>query len=340
MRMISSSRRRLWHQLDSILLVWLLLRCRMKLGTERDFRKDSEISLMLAELDEYIVLQLPDSTRDKFMERSGADHRLEKLRTSSGCPQGTLREIRDSLASKLEDESMDIFRETSRISCRISSRSEISTSLEVMGLLASADRVLTLRVKGSIISIIEGYGPGRLRLPCKEVEKILRRFPAEEVSIDNFGENPFGSRRYTIIPTEKSVIPSQTERRLHSTDSQRGNYLLIEMDSPFDSIGRTAKFFVECLCRQVGSALLLRDRESMAYIDMLTGSIIGYSWTKRLMELSEEAKSDGTPMSVLLVDVDDLREINRLFGYNVGDNTLKTVVSTIKGILRPNDMIG
>ncbi|MCD4701654.1 MAG: GGDEF domain-containing protein, partial [Candidatus Aegiribacteria sp.] len=167
-----------------------------------------------------------------------------------------------------------------------------------------------------------------------------RRFPAEEVSIDNFGENPFGSRRYTIIPTEKSVIPPQTERRLHSTDSQRGNYLLIEMDSPFDNIGRAAKFFVECLCRQVGSALLLRDRESMAYIDMLTGSIIGYSWTKRLMELSEEAKSSGTPMSVLLVDVDDLREINRLFGYNVGDNTLKTVVSTIKGILRPNDMIG
>ncbi|MCK4807281.1 MAG: GGDEF domain-containing protein, partial [Candidatus Aegiribacteria sp.] len=158
-------------------------------------------------------------------------------------------------------------------------------------------------------------------------------------SIDNFGKNPFGSRRYIIVPTEKFAIPSQMERRLHSLDSKRGNYLLIEMDSPFDNIGSAAEFFIECLCRQVGSALLLRDRESMAYIDTITGSVIGYSWTKRLLELTDEV-TPGTPLSVLLVNVDDLREINRLFGYRVGDNTLKTVVSTIKAILRPNDMIG
>ncbi|MCK4806778.1 MAG: hypothetical protein KAT09_03985, partial [Candidatus Aegiribacteria sp.] len=171
------------RQLDSLLLVWLLLRCRMKLSPERDFWEDSEISLMLAELDEYIAFQLPDGTRDRFMERTGADHRLERLRASSGCPRGTLREIRDSLALKLEDEPMDIFGEISRVSCRISSRSEISTSLEALGILAKADRVLTLRIKGNSISIIEGYGPGRLRLPCMEAEEIIKKFPVERVSI-------------------------------------------------------------------------------------------------------------------------------------------------------------
>ena len=78
----------------------------------------------------------------------------------------------------------------------------------------------------------------------------------------------------------------------------------------------------------------------MAYIDNLTGSVIGYSWTKRLLELTDEHSGAILPLSILIVDVDGLREINRLFGYRAGDRMLKTIVSTIKEILRPNDMIG
>jgi diguanylate cyclase (GGDEF)-like protein len=274
------------------------------------------------------------------MERTGAGQRIEKLRISAGCPEGTLKNIRDSLAQKLEDETIDAFREISKISSRISSRSEISTSLETLGILARADRILALRVKGSNVSIIEAYGPGGSKLPGTDVEEEIFKFPREKISIDNFGETPFGSRRYLIIPTEKSVIPSRRERKLHSLHSRRGNYLLIEMDSPFYNISGTVEFFVEGLCRQIGSALLLRDRESMAYIDTLTGSDIGYSWMKQLVTLKDNETSAGTPLSVLLVDVDGLREINSLFGYRVGDNTLKTVVSTIKALLRPGDIIG
>ena len=329
------------RQLDSLLLLWLLLRCRMKLDLNRNFREDSRLYLMLAELDEYIAGQLPDSARDEFMERTGAGRRLSRLRAFSSNPRGTLREIRDSCAERLEDKSIDIFREISRGAHRISSRSEISASLEVIGILASADRVLALRIKDSGISLIEGYGPGSWRLPCMEVEEALRKFPGERIVIDNFAKNPFGSRRYMIIPAEKSVVPPQMQRRLDSHYSQRVNFLLIEMDTPYDNIGREADFFIESLSRQVSSALLLRDRESMAYIDALTGSVIGYSWTQRLLELTDNKISTATPpLSVLLVDVDGLREINGLFGYKAGDRVLKTVVSTIKRILRPNDMIG
>ena len=131
------------------------------------------------------------------------------------------------------------------------------------------------------------------------------------------------------------------QRRLESRFSQQGNYLLIEMDTPFNTISIEADFFVECLSRQVSSALFLRDRESMAYIDNITGSVIGYSWTQRLLELTDDnVSAEIPPLSVLLLDVDGLREINRIFGYKAGDRMLKTIVSTIKKILRPNDMIG
>lgn len=328
------------RQLDRLLLVWLMLRCRIRLNPDRNFREYAEISLLLAELEEHIAQQLPDNTRNVFMKRTGAGQRLEKLRISAGCPEGTLRDIRNSLARKLEDETMETLREISKISSRISSRSEISTSLETLGILARADRILALQVKGRKVSIIEVYGPGSSKLPGIEAEEKILKLPGEKVSVDNFGETPFGSRRYFIIPTKKSVIPSRRERKLHSLHSQRGNYLLIEIDSPFYNISETVEFFVESLCRQIGSALLLRDRESMAYIDTLTGSDIGYSWMKQLVTLKDNETSADTTLSVLLLDVDGLREINRLFGYRAGDNALKTVVSTVKGLLRPDDIIG
>ncbi len=328
------------RQLDRLLLVWLLLRCRMTLSPGRSERENSEISLLLTELDLYIACQLDKAGKRRFMKTTGADLRLEKLKTSSGCASGNLREMRDSIELKLEDESMKSIRDISGISGRISSRSEISASLETIGILAGADRVMALRIKGSTIGIIEGFGPGRWRLPGIEAEDRIREYPDERISIDSFGENPFGSRKYLIIPTEKSVVPAQHARKLYSLSSQRGSYLLIETDTPFENIEKITEFFVDSLCRQVGSALLLRDRESMAYIDTLTGSIIGYSWTRRLLQLTEDAVSCDSPLSVLLIDVDGLREINRIFGYRTGDDTMRIVVSTIKEILRPTDLIG
>jgi len=328
------------RQLDMLLLVWLVLRCRIRLSSGRDFREAAEITLLLAELDEHIRLQLSGKAREEFMIGTGAEKRFAGLRISAESPEGGLRDLRDEIEKKLEDEPLEIFRKISEVSGRISSRTEISASIETLGVLTGADRVLVLGVRGSEISIIEGYGTGRSRFPCSEVEEIILQLPQQEKSIDNFGRNAFGSRRYMIIPTEKSVIPARIERKLHSLHSRRGNYVLIEMNTPFNTVEGTVKFFINSFCRQIGCSLLLRDRESMAYIDTLTGSDTGHSWMKRLLELKDNSTSAAVPLSVFLVDVDGLSEINNLFGFRMGDKTLKILVSTIKGMLRPGDIIG
>ncbi|MCK4671774.1 MAG: GGDEF domain-containing protein, partial [Candidatus Aegiribacteria sp.] len=74
--------------------------------------------------------------------------------------------------------------------------------------------------------------------------------------------------------------------------------------------------------------------------DTMTGSVIGFSWTRRLNELLAENVSESTPLSVLFADVDGLRVINELFGFRAGDGILNAVVSVTSQTLRPNDMIG
>ena len=335
-----SSAQILARQMDRLLLVWLILRCRTRLNLSRQFAEEAKLYLLLAELDHHIAGQLTENVRVRFMSVSNINERDMILRKLADGSEGSLKELRDILAEKIESDLSEIIIEMSGMYEKISARSEISCSLEILGLLAKADRIMALKVDNGEIRIIESYGFGKGRLPGWEAKKTILEYPEDIQRIDNFGITPFGSRRYLVVPTESSVIPLYAERRFRSVQAHQGNCLLLEIDTPFNTVERNTEVFLSGFYRQIGSALLLRDRESMAYVDTVTGSVIGFSWTRRLKELLAENVSESAPLSVLFADVDGLREINELFGYRAGDGILKTVVSTISQTLRPNDMIG
>ena len=335
-----SSAQILARQMDRLLLLWLILRCRIRLNLSRRFAEEAKLYLLLMELDYHIAGQLPENERLRFMNVSNVNERDTVLRELAGGTEGSLTELRDILAGKIEFDLVEIIREMSSMSKKISARSEISRSLEILGLLAKVDRILALKVNNGEIRIIESYGFGKGRLPDWEAKKTILEYSEDIQRVDNFGITPFGSRRYLVVPTESSVIPLHAERRFHAVQAHQGNYLLLEMDTPFNTVERSTEVFLKGFYRQIGSALLLRDRESMAYVDTMTGSVIGFSWTRRLRELLAENVSENAPLSLLFADVDSLREINELFGFRMGDKILKTVVSTISQTLRPNDMIG
>ncbi len=335
-----SSAQILARQMDRLLLLWLILRCRTRLNLSRQYDEEAKLYLLLAELDNHIAGQLTENERIRFLNVSNGDERNRVLRKLAGSAEGSLIELRDILAGKIEFDLSEIIREMSGMSKKISTRSEISRSLEILGLLAKADRILALKVNNGEIRIIESYGFGKERLPDWEEKKTILEYPEDIRRVDNFGITPFGSRRYLVVPTESSVIPLHAEKRLRAFDTCQGSYLLLEMDTPFNTVERSTEVFLSGFYRQIGSALLLRDRESMAYVDTMTGSVIGFSWTRRLRELLALNVSESAPLSLLFADVDELREINELFSFEVGDGILKTIVSTISRTLRPNDMIG
>lgn len=328
------------RQMDRLLLVWLILRCRTRLNLSRQIAEEAKLYLLLAELDHHIAGQFPENERLRFMNVSNINERDKILRRLAGGAEGSLTELRDILAGRIESDLSEIIREMSSMSNKISARSEISRSLEILGLLAKVDRILALKVNNGEIRIIESYGFGKGRLPEWEAKKTILEYSENIRRIDNFGITPFGSRRYLVVPTGSSVIPLHAEKRVRAVKTRQENYLLLEMDTPFNTLERSTEVFLSGFYRQIGSALLLRDRESMAYVDTMTGSVIGFSWTRRLKELLAENVSESAPLSVLFTDVDRLREINELLGFRVGDGILKAVVSTISQTLRPNDMIG
>ncbi len=93
----------------------------------------------------------------------------------------------------------------------------------------------------------------------------------------------------------------------------------------------TAKKIVE---RRAG------ELEGLAYLDPLTGT-----YNRRLMELKvqqslEEVQQFGRGIGLLMLDVDDFKQVNDTWGHEAGDLALQAVSRTLTGCLRPTDLVG
>jgi diguanylate cyclase (GGDEF)-like protein len=74
--------------------------------------------------------------------------------------------------------------------------------------------------------------------------------------------------------------------------------------------------------------------------DPLTGADSYHYLRMRLEEEVERAERYGRPLSLVLVDVDDLRALNDRHGRAVGDRALREVAHALQGGLRAADRVG
>lgn len=98
------------------------------------------------------------------------------------------------------------------------------------------------------------------------------------------------------------------------------------------------------------AALLLwgiwRDRKHKAHLavlastDDLTGLANRRATMARLVDENERAEREGTPLSILLLDLDSFKEINDRWGHGVGDRVLRRVAKVLASGARSRDSVG
>ena len=92
-----------------------------------------------------------------------------------------------------------------------------------------------------------------------------------------------------------------------------------------------------------GQAALVAERDELrrrAMLDPLTRA-----WNRdAILEVLERelarAARDGSPLSVIMADVDHFKGVNDSFGHLAGDRVLLGVVASLRGALRPYDAVG
>jgi diguanylate cyclase (GGDEF)-like protein len=79
---------------------------------------------------------------------------------------------------------------------------------------------------------------------------------------------------------------------------------------------------------------------SVAYADELTGIASRRHLLERLRELWSCDDRLATPFGLVLFDIDRFKSVNDSHGHTAGDEVLRAVAATIKGAVRPYDVVG
>lgn len=86
--------------------------------------------------------------------------------------------------------------------------------------------------------------------------------------------------------------------------------------------------------------LVLQDRMShQAQVDNLTG-LMGYSYFQKVLETElHKAQQNFTSVTVMLLDINNLQEINDTEGHDAGDEAIKYLASTVRRLIRGLDTV-
>ena len=90
--------------------------------------------------------------------------------------------------------------------------------------------------------------------------------------------------------------------------------------------------------REINSALsMVEHLEQLAYVDPLTGAHNRRYFMEVAEEMLLENTSNGEPFSIIMADIDFFKQVNDMYGHDIGDEVLKILVARMRHILR--DMV-
>lgn len=82
---------------------------------------------------------------------------------------------------------------------------------------------------------------------------------------------------------------------------------------------------------------LLTEKDYLASIDPLTGIKNRLRFADVLKEETDRKRRTGTPMTLVMFDVDHFKRINDQYGHNVGDEVLRTLTKVVGSEIRATD---
>jgi diguanylate cyclase (GGDEF)-like protein len=81
------------------------------------------------------------------------------------------------------------------------------------------------------------------------------------------------------------------------------------------------------------------DVQQAARTDALTGLLNHGAMQVRVREEIARARRDGTPLSFVIIDLDDFKRVNDVRGHQAGDELLRQVAGVLQAELRPYDQV-
>lgn len=160
------------------------------------------------------------------------------------------------------------------------------------------------------------------------------------------------------VPYERLVIPEEQEESgtnflgLHESDRlplfertlvrKDGSRCTVEFSASAVKNERGDVLYFQGVARNVNERKLLEQQlkdslaemENVAMHDPLTGMLNRRAITERAEMEWHRAQRENRPLSMMLLDIDNFKEINDEYGHLVGDEVLKVLAKALRGAIR------
>jgi diguanylate cyclase (GGDEF)-like protein len=100
-----------------------------------------------------------------------------------------------------------------------------------------------------------------------------------------------------------------------------------------------AKRFGDAAALALDNAEVRARLEHQARTDSLTGLFNHSVFYERLLQSLQESSRTRAPLAVLMLDIDDFKQVNDVHGHAVGDELLRFLAEALRAIVRPEDGI-
>ncbi|MBY0404915.1 MAG: GGDEF domain-containing protein, partial [Cyanobacteria bacterium] len=113
--------------------------------------------------------------------------------------------------------------------------------------------------------------------------------------------------------------------------------------STIDAFSQAKLSYVYTIRDQVAQLvwnLILQERmKNQSQVDSLTG-LLSHTSFQRILEMElEKAESQETPMTVMIIDINNIQEINKSLGNHDGDQEICHLASTVRRLVRGLDTV-
>nr|WP_291758113.1 diguanylate cyclase [Lysinibacillus sp. UBA5990] len=146
---------------------------------------------------------------------------------------------------------------------------------------------------------------------------------------------PFHPRIFEEVPTIGAIFESIF---LSLALGDKINIIKKEHQLMQETLNETLEYKVQERTKELESAKL--ELEALATTDRLTQIPNRVRLDDVLEKEFEQATGNGTPLSIILLDIDHFKAVNDEFGHQVGDLVLRHAADLLKNHVRVEDIVG
>lgn len=183
------------------------------------------------------------------------------------------------------------------------------------------------------LTMITGPEAGSIYVVSRD-ETWIGRAADCHIRIDDLG----ASRRHARIVREKDGAYALEDNGSRNGTTVRGEPVVRHRLADGDRMGLGPNVFIRFSFTDRREEEMLRRRYESSILDSLTGVLNRAHFTDRLDGEIAYARRHNTPLSLLLLDVDDFKTINDSLGHQAGDYALQSMCTAVRTSLRVEDI--